>query len=184
MKVVEKSVPFILIVLACLTAGTQPTMSESNDNDIYVGPAVIGCCKHIYFYRPVDPHLDQTLNINCGDKNFGRTKQWIFDNLYGAVNRTKQTGGQQAEYVVALFSQRTGAVSSPMDVLLNVPLNSNTLGPDYQSKIAEFRKLLTDQEETQNQINIRTAGKNAWMILNTVSQLIGSYPTGLGPLES
>jgi len=83
-----------------------------------------------------------------------------------------------------LFSQRTGAVSSPMDVLLNVPLNSNTLGPDYQSKIAEFRKLLTDQEETQNQINIRTAGKNAWMILNTVSQLIGSYPTGHSPLES
>lgn len=150
MRVVDKSC--FVIVLACLIAGTQPTMGESNENSIYIGPAVIGCCKHVYFYRCVDPHLDQTLYINYGEKNFGRAQKWIFDNLYGAVNRPKPTGGQHAEYVIALFSQRTGSVSSPMDVLLNVPLNSNTLGPDYQSKIAEFRKLLTDQVETRDQI--------------------------------
>lgn len=132
--------------LASLGAWAQTGVVDVK-NSVHVGPAVIGCCKHICFYRPVNSHLDQMLDINYGDKNFSRIQQWIFDNLYGSFNRPNKAGDQETEYVIQLFAQKTGSYFSPMDVLLSVPLNSNTLGPGYQSKIIELRKLLTDQAE-------------------------------------
>lgn len=123
-------------------------MSKLNENTIYVGPAVIRCCKHIDLYRVGGSHTEKTLTINHSSKNFGRAQKWIFYNLFDALNRQRQPHKvEDVEYCISLFSRRTSQGSSPMDILINVPLNSDTLGPNYRAKITEFRQLLSEVEK-------------------------------------
>ncbi|MBZ0184927.1 MAG: hypothetical protein K8F91_01655, partial [Candidatus Obscuribacterales bacterium] len=80
----------IVTLLFALCARAQPNMSKLNENTIYVGPAVIRCCKHIDLYRVGGSHTEKTLTINHSSKNFGRAQKWIFYNLFDALNRQRQ----------------------------------------------------------------------------------------------
>lgn len=77
--------------------------------------------------------------LRSEDESLQKSKLWILQNLYPFLNSGKETTKSVNDYNVSLNIVRNKCF---VDALLIVPLNQDTLGPDYQSKIDELRAIM------------------------------------------
>jgi len=137
----------ILLLCSAVFAQEQPAeeCSRPDQTDLWIGPGIIYSCKKIKFYRAFhrhdDPKNERFPTVTEGDKNFIGTRRWLMSNIYPILNRPRTLVPCKIEFVIMLSTDRKNDMS---DVLLTIPLNETTLGPDFKTKILELRRLMTD----------------------------------------
>lgn len=118
---------------------------ECDEDDIWVGPAAILSCRNIILFRyHHDGAESDSVILSEGDKNFSRTKTWIFKHFFGVLNKKRSIADRSYKFCLSLNSRPSLKGSSPADILLTIPLSQDTLGVDYDQKILELRKVMTD----------------------------------------
>ena len=125
-------------------SGGPPYKSKS----VIFGTGVINDCKyfHLLSCRPLgDGDLD--VGVSSDDKNFGRTRDWFNRNIFSTINSKPITDTQSKDFLFLYTKPHPMEEKNQPDeggnFLLDFPLDSETLGPDYLEKIEE---LITDHD--------------------------------------
>jgi len=145
------------LIISCLTllgwqfstrSIAEQSMSMSNYHDVFFGPAVIYGAKHIKLYRPqrrgAESQVESSAEVYVQEPNFSTVREWVFKNIYPVLNSKRQIPMEAPEYCLALSTLQNRNMA---DILLILPLNRETLGPDYLEKISELRSILNKPKE-------------------------------------
>lgn len=121
-------------------AKNEPAVNTDGRQDIFYGPAIISKCNHVQLYRVDDRKNDKPLSIDYRSGNFKKTKAWLFQNVYKALNRRSEGSRSMPKYCIALSTLEKKEIGS--DLLLIFPLTADTLGEEYEKKIELLRNTI------------------------------------------
>jgi hypothetical protein len=135
-----------LLNFSSAVAIASPT--TPNSHDVYFGPSIIYSAKHMRVYRPDrrDGELSDasSVEIYSQDKNFKTVRTWIFKNIFPILNSNRKVPSKTSEFCLALSTLQKHNMT---DILLIVPLNLETLGPEYLERIEELRSMMKKRED-------------------------------------
>lgn len=137
MTIKKPSLTFLLLLTLLLPSAEVASKTDDEDNDIFIGPAVVLSAKQIRVYRQRRRGKSDSFIIDEDQKNFRSTRSWVFKNMFKVLN--KHVPPVRESFRIQAFTEKGRAGVAKM--LFNMPLNSHTLGPDYERKISELIKL-------------------------------------------
>lgn len=127
--------------------GPIPSTGEENTKGkITFGMGLFSAAASISLKSIKTEQTQPDLAVSRGDVSFDRVVVWGVDNIYPYLNKCDATHTSYAEWYFTLNS-RTGG--RPGDRILSIPLCKESLGPDYERKIAQLREFIVSKEKYQ-----------------------------------
>lgn len=137
---------FTLLTMVLLTWFNQCfaiSKEEKTTHGIWLGPAIYAQCKQIHLLTP-PVHNPTDIAVSNSQSKFQTVRDWVVANLWPNINVCPSLlYPTEQDYKLILLAEPTepNLVSG---ILLEVPLTADTLGPDYQAKIAELQRIMSD----------------------------------------
>jgi hypothetical protein len=113
-------------------------------SEIFFGPGLINSCKQIILQgsSTIDGQ-ESSFNLSDGQPSFRDAKFWIAKNVFTSLNRSGYCAERASKYSLHLFSGKNNGM---MGLLVSVPLGPAILGPEYEHKLEELRKIMSAKQ--------------------------------------
>lgn len=137
---------FLCWLLIALVYAAPLPAEERSRGKITFGMGLFSAAASISLESIKTEQTQPDLIVCRRDVSFDRIVVWGVNNIYPYLNKCDATHTSCAEWYFCLYSTIGGRDG---DRILSVPLCKESLGPDYERKIAQLRDFMVSKEERQ-----------------------------------
>lgn len=112
---------------------------------VSIGPGVILGCKHIRLWSTRNAN-DNTW-VDSKMPSFSKSQQWVMSNCYSFMNGPVALRNvPDPEFCLSMNLQNPMEGGSIRDLLITIPLDADSLGPQFRERILELRTIMNSKD--------------------------------------